>query len=99
MEFENEELPPTFLEMLRSEPDSRLARLFRGESNDNRRAHDSALAFALLPCGFTDNEISAVLRCNKHGQTWNCPCPNEYIAQAIVITRLSLSIICDRRGA
>jgi hypothetical protein len=89
IEFEIDDLPPGFLEILRTEPESRLARLFRGETSDHRSTHDSALAFDLLPCGFTDNEISTVLWCNKHGQTWNCPCPDEYIAQAIAIARLS----------
>jgi hypothetical protein len=97
MEFENGELPPAFLEMLRIEPDSRLAHLFRGETSDNRGTHDSALAYSLLPCGFTDNEISAVLWCNKHGRVWTNPYPDEYIAQAIAIARLSPYIPAEFR--
>ena len=87
------DLPPGFLEIVRSEPDSRLARRFRGETNGNRSINDSALAYDLLPCGFTDNEISAVLRVNKHGRVWTYPCPDEYIAQAIAIARLSLTCL------
>ena len=90
MEFDNGELPPAFLEMLRKEPSSQLARQFQGETVGNRHTHDSALAFALLPCGFTDDEISAVLRCNKFGRVWTSPCPEEYIAQAIAIAHFSL---------
>jgi hypothetical protein len=101
--YQEGELPPGFLEILRMEPNSQLARLFRGESDCeveiSPRAHDCAFAYALVICGFHDNEIRAVLHVNPYGQVKRGPFQHGYIVETTTIARLSFSTIRDREGA